>query len=190
MYCHSWLLDMYSKQEATVSQSSSTLGVEQVSSLIAMYVYTLHIHIPLQQEHTNMSKIERCMAYHSGVTDYLWEHASHASQDAWTRKGSQICTHTYTHICTHAHTRTGHMNVHFCKLLNVTWKNLQLFQFLNFCLQIRSHFFQHLNLLLELWLPGPWQWPLLSSCVLCAQEMCLKEIHTIKVPKVNVYLCT
>ena len=42
-YCHSWLLNMYSKQEATVTQSSSTLGVEQVSSLIAtsLHVYSL-----------------------------------------------------------------------------------------------------------------------------------------------------
>ena len=72
---------MYSTQEATVTHFSSTLGVEQVSSLIDSYV-RIYIHIPLRQEHTNMSKIERCMAYHSEVTDYLREHASHASQDA------------------------------------------------------------------------------------------------------------
>ena len=84
----------------------------------------------------------------------------HVYTSLCTRKASQTCTHTHTcthahtHTHTHTHTRTGHMNVHLYKLFTVTWKNLQLphlfFKFLNFCLQIESCFFQHLNLLLEL----------------------------------------
>ena len=59
--------------------------------------------------------------------------------------------------------------MHLFELFNAT-RNLQLlqllFQFLNLSLQIRSCFFQHFNLVLQLWLSGLWQQLLLRSSVL------------------------
>ena len=107
----------------------------------------------------------------------LHNHRSHTHTNTHTQLHIHMHTHTRMHACTHTHTGTGHMkNVYLCKLFNITWKNLQLFhlffKFLNFCLQIRYRFFHHLNLLLQLWLPGSQQWQLLSSRILLCTRKC------------------
>ena len=170
---------MYSKQGATVRHSSSTLGGEQISSLIATFIQTYSLTTGTYKYQLNWKE--------HGIP--LWGHRLplRVGKPCITllrvlgkdHRHAHIHTHTYAHMHTHTNTGTGHMYVHHCKLLNVTWKNLQLFQLLfkllHFCLQIRSRFFQLLNLLLQLWLPGPWQWQLLSSCVLLCTRKCAQK---------------
>ena len=94
---------MYSKQEAAVTHSSSTSGVEQVSSLIATYIHTYTLTTGTYKYEQN----KRSMAYQSEVTDYM----HHKTLPHALGKDH---IHAHMHSCTHKHTctLTPHTNTH------------------------------------------------------------------------------